>query len=296
MQEQPGGWNALLFVGDFNRNQPESVTYSSADPTYAYQEVYIVDGGEIYGRQAAEFVLRPAIGTSENAYIQLFDISKYVITPPYGSPYQLWMFDNKSNSFIGVTNIMGVFLNGAADAGSVYKIFESGGAFNPSRMKADLVYMAKGGLPNHLLAVMEDSEGTLFLADLNLLPEANGKMAFAKYDLSNLEGINEAFAYAFVENSPSGQCYYATADAVYEFFANGENLTPESRQLDLTPSGNKITLLKSFAVDGSRFLAIASLSPSGEGELVIADAQSPNRILRTYQMPGQISDVCIKHI
>lgn len=114
-----------------------------------------------------------------------------------------------------------MFLNGAAHAGSVAKVFTPGGAFNPSRMRADLEFMSGGGEPGHLLAVMKRDNGERFLAYINTTPAEMSQTAEAVYPL-DLSTIGEVLGYDFCLQFPSRACCYAyTSGNIYRLNAGG---------------------------------------------------------------------------
>lgn len=303
MAEIPGGWNGLLFKGGFNRGEPQNIVYSSPNPMEQYQEVYIIDGGEIYGRQNSQFVLRPAIGTSSNAYINFYDLAPYAYTSRE-SKYHVWLFDKKSKAFVGVTNTIAVFMNGAAHAGSVMKVFAPGGAFNPLRMRSDLVFMAGGGEPGHLLAVMRRDNGGLFIAELNTAPADPAGTAQAVYELDTT-GLDEILGYDFSSHSPSRECCYLyTRKSVYRLYLDGKGTAVVPRPITwpegaVPAGGREITLMKTIHYDGMNIMVIARWDGTeGEVSCYSIDESTGNAaaLLSSYTLPGKIEAVHIKHI
>lgn len=303
MCEIAGGWDNLLFKGKFNRGLPENIVYSSSDPMYQYQEVYIIDGGEIYGRQCSEFVLRPAIGTSSNAYIDFYDLSPYAYTSN-GSPYSVWLFDKKSRGFVGVTNIISVFMNGAADPGSVVKVFTPGGKFNPSRMRADLIYMGCGGENGHLLAVMKRDNGQMFVAELNTIPDDPSGTAQAIYEWDN-SASDEILGYDFSSHAPSRQCcYFYTTTDIFRFTVDGKDSTIAAIPIDVNGApvagGNEeITAMKTLSYDGDNLMLVATWNgveakiTCYRYELNSGDILSP---ISSWTLPGKVFDFHLKHV
>lgn len=303
MNEIAGGWDNLLFKGGFNRGCPENIVYSSRNPMEQFQEVYIIDGGEIYGRQNSEFVLRPAIGTSSNSYINSYDIAPFAYTAPGGN-YQVWLFDKNSRAFIGVTNTIAVFMNGAAHAGSVAKVFTPGGAFNPSRMRADLIYMAEGGEKKHLLAVMQRDNGELFIAELNTVPLDPSETAQAIHELDT-SGLDEIIGYDFRSHSPSRDCCYLyTRKDVYRMNIDGKGTSVTPRKIewpenDAPSDRGDITTMLTLNHNGTEVMAIARWDGSnGAISCYSIDTQSgnPAELLSTYSVAGKIEALHIKHI
>lgn len=303
MEAIPGGWNAMLFKGGFNRGIPENIVYASDDPMIDYQDVYIIDGGEIYGRQNSEFVLRPAIGTSENAYINTYDLAPYVF-PARESNYRVWLFDRKSRGFVGVTNPVAVFLNGAAHAGSVAKVFTPGGAFNPSRMRADLEFMSGGGEPGHLMAVMKRDNGERFLADINTTPAEMSQTAEAVYPL-DLSTIGEVLGYDFCPQFPSRACCYAyTSGNIYRLNAGGSAAEAVPQAVEwpedaaLAP-GETITAMKTLLYEGRPLMAVGTWNGT-EGMVRVYSVDPSDgafgRLCSSAPLPGQIAAFCLKHI
>lgn len=304
MEEIPGGWNAILFKGAFNRGIPENIIYSSENPMAQFQEIYIIDGGEIYGRQNSEFVLRPAIGTSSNAYIDFYDIAPYAYVS-HGGNYQVWLFDKKSQAFVGVTNIISVFMNGAADAGAVAKVFTPGGKFNPSRMKADLVYMAEGGQANHLLAVMKKADGNLFVAELDTAPADMSGTAKAIYELDT-SCTGDPLGYDFCSHSPSRECCYLyTADNIYRLNIGGNSTSPSPQPItwpentSAISADEKITAMATLSFSGVNIMVVATWNgKTADVKSFTIDSNSgnPTRLLSSYDIPGKIAAFHIKHI
>ncbi|MGM9816208.1 MAG: hypothetical protein ACI304_04020 [Lepagella sp.] len=303
MSEIPDGWNKLLFIGDFNRRQPENIVYTSSDPMYKYQEVYIIDGGEIYGRQCREFVLRPALGTSSNAYIDLYDIAPFVYTSRRGS-YSVWLFDKKSRGFIGITNIISVFMNGAADPGSVVKVFTPGGQFNPSRMRRDLIYMAGGAESDHLLAVMQDDNNELFVAEINTKPDDLSQTAQALYSFK-YDQSEKILGFDFSSHAPSRHCcYFYTSNRILHFYPDGKG----SDIIPMPINGNgrpgmlyneEITVMKTLIYDNKNLMIIATWDGSKTKISCYdydTDTGDLNTLLSTWIIPGRASDIHLKHI
>lgn len=303
MKSIPGGWNAMLFKGGFNRGVPENVVYASDNPMAEYQEVYIIDGGEIYGRQNSEFVLRPAIGTSENAYINSYDLAPYAVVSDQ-STYQVWLFDKRSRGFVGVTNPIAVFMNGAAHAGSVMKVFTPGGAFNPSRMRADLEFMSEGGEPGHLLAVMKRDNGERFLADINTRPVDMAQTAEAVYPL-DFSRTGQIIGYDFCPQFPSRACCYAyTSGNIYRLNAGGKDSGPVPVSVEwpegLGPAaGETITAIKTFIYDGKPMMAVGIWDGSvGSASIYSVDSTDGtlDSLITSVSVSGRITAFCLKHI
>lgn len=303
MKEIPDGWNELLFKGNFNRKQPENITYSHSDPMYKYQEVYLIDGGEIYGRQCSEFVLRPAIGTSSNAYINFYDIAPFVYVS-HGGTYQVWLFDKKSRGFVGITNIISVFMNGEAHAGSVVKVFTPGGKFNPSRMRADMIYMAEGAESGHLLAVMEKDNGEKFLAELNTTPGDPSGTAQAIYDFDSPVS-DDILGFDFSSHAPSRKCcYFFTRNRLFRFSPDGAGsaIIPQPINENGRPGlqdNEELTVVKTLRYDDGDIMLIASWDGSKamvlcySYDLLTGDV---GNLISSWIIPGKVSDIYIKHI
>lgn len=303
MEEIPGGWDRVLFKGAFNRGIPENIIYSSWNPMEQFQEVYIIDGGEIYGRQNSEFVLRPAIGTSSNAYINTYDLEPYAYAS-FGSNYRVWLFDKKSRAFIGITNTIAVFMNGAANPASVFKIFVPGGAFNPSRMRADLIYMAEGGAPKHLLAIMKRDNGELFVAELDTQPTDPSETAKAIYEFDT-RGLGEILGYDFCSHLPSRECcYFFTADNIYRLSMNDDKsvatpcpvIWPEHQAV---LNNEVITDMVTLPCNGASLMVVGSWNGTeAKAKIFAIDSDSGNlaKLLSTHTIPGKISAFHLKHI
>lgn len=303
MTEIPDGWNKLLFKGNFNRKQPENITYSNSDPMYKYQEVYFIDGGEIYGRQCSEFVLRPAIGTSSNAYINFYDIAPFVYTS-HGGTYKVWLFDKKSRGFVGITNIISVFMNGEAHAGSVVKVFTPGGKFNPSRMRADLIYMAEGAESGHLLAVMEKDNGEKFLAELNTIPDDPSETAQAIYDFNHTVS-EDILGFDFSSHTPSRKCcYFYTHNRIFRFSpdGNGTAICPQPINGNGRPGlqdNEELTVMKTLKYNDNNIMLIASWDGSKAKILCFSYdlfSGDVNSLISSWTISGKVSDVHIKHL
>lgn len=303
MSETPDGWNKLLFQGNFNRKQPENITYGGVDPIYKYQEVYIIDGGEVYGRQCSEFVLRPAIGTSSNSYINFYDIAPFVYISPRGT-YSVWLFDKKSRGFVGITNIISVFMNGAADAGSVVKVFTPGGKFNPSRMRANMIYMAAGAEVGHLLAVMERDNGEKFVAELNTIPNDPSGTAQAIYDFDYTTG-EDILGFDFSSHAPSRQCcYFYTRSRILRFSPDGKGGT--LYPLPINGNGRpgmqdneEITRMETIQFDGENLMLIATWN-GVEAKILCytynLHTGDVDSLISSWTVPGKVSDIHLKHI
>lgn len=248
-------------------------------------------------------MLRPAIGTSENAYINTYDLAPYVF-PARESNYRVWLFDRKSRGFVGVTNPVAVFLNGAAHAGSVAKVFTPGGAFNPSRMRADLEFMSGGGEPGHLMAVMKRDNGERFLADINTIPADIAQTAEAVYPL-DFSGAGEVLGYDFCPQFPSRACCYAyTSGNIYRLNAGG----PESGGFpapaewpdgEALGAGETITAIKTFVYEGVPLMAVGTWNGT-EGMVRVYSVDPSDgafgRLCSSAPLPGQIAAFCLKHI
>lgn len=305
MEGEHDGWNSSLFLGSFNKGIPEGISYIGDDPLSAYQNVYIFDGGEVYGRQASQYVLRPALGNTDNAYAQGFDLFPAAIAAGNGARYQLWLFDRGSRAFIGITNIVGVFMNGPADVSSVMKVFAPGGAFNPSRMRALMLHMGLGGDDRHIFAVMKRDGGDKFVAEIDMMPDDVTKTAANLYELSVLDGIAEADKFAY-SNLTGRRVYYASGERLLSCVLNTDGSITEAGEIPLSGADfgpiAEITTLDVIQLNGAPHLAVGVSSAAGQqqsGALYILRLSSSTALpdaQSVYTLPGIPSAVEVKHI
>ena len=205
---------------------------------------------------------------------------------------------------MGDTNPVAVFLNGAAHAGSVAKVFTPGGAFNPSRMRADLEFMSGGGEPGHLLAVMKRDNGERFLADINITPAEMSQTAEAVYPL-DLSPIGEVLGYDFCLQFPSRACCYAyTSGNIYRLNAGGSAAEAVPQAVEwpedaaLAP-GETITAMKTLLYEGRPLMVVGTTD--GTAATVRTYSVDPaigalTALLSSYTLPTPVAAFHLKHI
>ena len=122
-------------------------------------------------------------------------------------------------------------------------------SFNPGNMQADLLTMAQRA-DKHVIAVMQGDadnpafSGKKFLAELYLENFGGGNSGYAsvpqaRYDMSGLTDIDQAFAFAF--GSTSNMSYYATPLGVYRYGIDGTSLTAAQKLCDTSGQAIDIT-------------------------------------------------------
>lgn len=219
-----GDWNSMFLPG-INKGNPQFYDVQE-------QHIYAVDDGQIFPRTNS-FSLFPIPSEPLSAYdagSRLFYTSGKV---------QGFFFDKLSRGFIVTTNTYGlaVFSSNAGDYVKSFPTTGAGAKFNIAGMNADLVYVDKGGVNEHFLAVMKDDAGEYFLAELAWNAATDDEVAYARYDVNTLPGVPDAKFWAFGDSQQT-MCYYATADKVYRFTAN-PSLALASGELT-TDNGEKI--------------------------------------------------------
>lgn len=309
LTEIAGGWNNLLFYGGLNRGIPQNIVYSMpTDPMYRFQDVFIFDGGEVYGRQADEFVLRPNLG-NRNACLLSYDLAPWIMLPssPSMGSVQAYLFDQSSHSVLGITNIMGVLKSNSPDENSIKKLDFPSAAFNPANMEGDMVYWAVGGVDQHSLAVMQRGNGEKYIAEFDMTTGTDfNRIPVAIYEMSSLPEIDDVTHYAFVaDGSTPNACFYATPGSVYRFTVDGSgsalSATPLKRQGGeaVTFDGN-ISMLKIIRHQDREMMIVGASDGDKDGKLYIMDIDPVTGSVtggeKTFSGFGHITDVCLKHL
>ena len=306
-----GGWSNLLFYGNLNRNQPQAIAfYGSTDPMYTYQSVYIFDGGEIYSRQNAEFVIRPNLG-GESAYLPGYDLAPYIIKPSStkSGGVQMYLFDNLSKQFLISTNERGILMTATPNTRYLAPLDEPLARVNPAEFNANLLYWGIGGLDNHSLAVMQRADGSRFLFEMDMTTGSDfTRIPVAVYEMNQLPDIGNAFQYAFVEKGNTiYACFYATPSGVYRFTVDGNGTALDAEPLSalggsaLDLANEQITMLKLINHQGREMMLIATYNQSTKTGTLHSMSIDPvngsvTGEVKSYSGFGHITDVCLKHL
>lgn len=310
---QEGGWNSALFYGGLNKGIPQNIVYEGGDgtPTYTYINVYVFDGGEIFARQNSEWLLRPSLGNN-NAYLTGFDFAPYIIiySSSVSGSIQAYLYDQGTRGFVATTNIVGTIRSNSPEERYLTRFDEgtmAGAEFDLSNMQARMLYMARGGTADHILAIMERDNGERFLAELDMTTGTDfRKIPVAIYEMNNLPYIEEATHWGFVaEGNTVYANYYAAPQGVYRFTVDGAGSSITADPLTLlaggtfTPDG-EVTMMKVINHLGRDVLIVATYnSASGEGILYTMTIDPVNGLVSDvteYRGFSHITDVCLKHL
>lgn len=308
---QKGGWSDLLFYGNLNRNQPQGIFfYGSRDPMYTYQSVYIFDGGELFCRQNAEYVIRPSLG-GERAYMSGYDLAPYIIKPSSSKlgGVQVYLFDNLSKQFLISTNEWGVLMSSTPNEKYLARLNVPAAHINPAEFNADLLYWGIGGLNNHSLAVMRRADGSCFLFEMDMTTGSDFSLIpVATYEMDQLTDIDNVSHYAFIEEGNTiYACFYATPNGVYRFTVDGQGTALEAEPLkflggsELDFAGEQVTMLKIINHQDRDMMLIATYNKStAMGTLHTMTIDPVNGSVtgevKSYGGFGHITEVCLKHL
>lgn len=306
-----GGWSDLLFYGGLNRNRPQAIFFSgNNDPMYTFLSAYIFDGGELFSRQNAEYVIRPNLG-GENAYIPGYDLAPYIIKPSSNSSggVQVYLFDNLSKQFLISTNEWGILMTSTPNEKYLARLDVPAARINPAEFNADLLYWGIGGLDNHSLAVMRRADGRRFLFEMDMTTGSNFSLIpVATYEMDQLPDIGNAFHYAFIEDGNTiYACFYATPSGVYRFTVDGQGTALSAEPLKflggtgLDFTNERVTMLKIIDHQGSDMMLIGTYNESNAVGTLHAMTIDPvngcvTGEVKSYGGFGHITDVCLKHL
>lgn len=231
-----GEWNDL-FAGGLNENVPRGLAVVTSN-------LYAFDGDDIFTRQGfgASF-------TTPCYDPEMTEEGVYAFYPNVwdgeGS-IQMVLFDELSRGFVSVGqsySFSRLSLMNAAGGSSVP-------VFNPADMQADLVFMSRGGIANHLMAVMQNDAGEYFLIDMNIGASGFEGVPQYRYDLSGWSDVQsgKAIDWAFGENYIN-MCFYATADGVYQFAVDNGQISSAPAKLRMQDNSEvafegEITMMK----------------------------------------------------
>jgi len=208
-----GDWNSMFNPG-INAGKPE--LYFTDD-----QVVYAVDNGKIFPRQNNTYSIFPIPSSSAGSFTvgsRYFKISGRA---------QGFFYDRALRGFVVTSNHTGF----SSLSTSSFSQIATSSPFNIANMQADLLHLDRGGISNRFMAVMQEANGTKYLAELNWAASTNAGIAAAKYDMSVLPDINNAKFYAFGDNT-AAMCYYGTGSKVYRYTAlGGESLDGKFNEL-----------------------------------------------------------------
>jgi hypothetical protein len=230
-----GDWNSMFNSG-INSGKPQF--YTTQD-----QAVYAVDNGVLFPRNNNSYNIFPIPGIGTTQY---YAASPFFYTK--SGRVQGFFFDKNTRGFVETTNL-NAYTSFSSSASNYFKQIVTSRYFNLAAMNADLVYMDKGGLGGHYLAVMKDDGGNRYLAEINWSASYDADIPAARYDMSVLPDINNAKFYAFGDDQVA-MCYYATPSKVYRFTASpGNDLSSAYNELkmeDGTPItfDGEITMMK----------------------------------------------------
>jgi hypothetical protein len=198
--KKEGNWDDG-FYGHLNHGKPQNIKING-------QYVYAVDDGVIFRKDYSVYTFVSPLIEENLGYT----FGSPIYEPDYTKLAQGIFFDSKKRAFIGIPYI-------TYTPFSFYTMTTDASVCNLGDIKADLVYMDKGGLSGHYLCLMKDDSGSKFLVELDPAGGANhqmANMAYAKYDMSTLTDFANAETYAFGDNEVN-MCYYSTPTGVYQF-------------------------------------------------------------------------------
>lgn len=215
-----GDWNSMFMPG-INKGQPQIMFPQG-------QNIYAVDGGQIFGRLSNSYTVFPVPSPAVTEY--------YAASPFFeiGGNYAIqgFFFDKNTRGFVESTNAYSFAAFGDKTASGISQIATSN-HFNMADMKADLLHVDRGGRQGHFMAVMKEDDGDKFLAEINWSATANADLPYARYDMQVMPGMNDATFFAFGDNQVT-MCYYATPSKVYRYTAiDGASLSGNYNELTL---------------------------------------------------------------
>ena len=308
MRKIEGGWNSL-FYGGLNKHQPEGLvqSISSGLLTDRYVNLLAFDGGEMFGTQADDPFLMAEFG-SENAMLKTYDMAPFILIASGWQDCTL-LFDRITRGFIGVLNFTNVYGKSELAASWYFPVEAAGAVFNPAQMNADLLWMGEGGVVNHALSVFRRDNGSLFLAEINMVAgNKYSDIPVAVYEMDALPDIKNVIDFAAIKSGNTMYAnYYATPSGVYRFTVDGKG-TPidaeQLHQLDGTPvsfGSEKVTKMKLETLNGEQHLYVATFDEATKKGSVYTMTVDPtngsvNSAINHYTGFNRISDMFIKHM
>ena len=220
-----------LFWGGLNKHEPEAfLAIDTKEVAFDGGDVFVNGPSEAAYGAGSLFFSTPFVPVERNYSFApyLFEVDGY----NYGADAIL--FDRNSSSFVQVQGFWGgTVVSSLIEVGS--------GRFALTDLNADLVYMDKGGLTGHHVAVMKDrNDGSIFALELNFEADLPDNIPYARYDYGSMTNIGQASFFAFGDDNPN-MCYCSAGNSIFKYTLLSDASRPHSSLLTMVDGRTTLT-------------------------------------------------------